>query len=56
MSGTHSGDFPGLPATGKSFSIRGTSVMELDGNKIKRNSDCWNLVSLLQQIGLMPGS
>jgi len=54
MSGTQTGDLPGIPATGKSFSIRGASIMELHEGKIKRNSDYWNLASLLQQIGVMP--
>ena len=54
MSGTHGGDFPGLPATGKSFSVRGASITELHEVKIRRNTDYWNLASFLQQIGVMP--
>ena len=54
MSGTQTGDLPGIPATGKSFSIRYASIMELKDGKIRRNADYWNLVSLLQQLGLMP--
>jgi len=34
MSGTHKGDFPGLPATGKGFSaLRGATVIEAHGRK-----------------------
>jgi predicted ester cyclase len=40
MSGTHKGDLPGLPATGKRFS-KGSSICELHEGKIKRNSDYW---------------
>jgi predicted ester cyclase len=29
MMGTHRGDFPGLSATGKAFTVRGVSVLEL---------------------------
>lgn len=54
MSGTHRGDLPGLAATGKSFSVRGASIMELQGGKIQRNSDYWNMASFLRQIGVMP--
>jgi len=54
MSGTHAGDFPGIPATGKRFSIRGASVTELRKGKISRNSDYWNMLSFLQQVGLLP--
>lgn len=54
MSGTQTGDIGGIPATGKSFSIRGASIIELHEGKISRNADYWNLASLLQQVGLMP--
>jgi steroid delta-isomerase-like uncharacterized protein len=54
MSGTHTGDIPGIPTTGKSFSIRGASISELQEGKIRRNSDYWNLASFLQQVGLLP--
>jgi steroid delta-isomerase-like uncharacterized protein len=54
MSGTHKGDLPGLPATGKRFSVRGSSIFELRDGKIKRNSDYWDMVTLLKQIGVMP--
>lgn len=53
MSGTHKGDLPGMPATNKSFSLRGASICELRDGKIKRNSDYWDMVTFLKQIGLM---
>jgi steroid delta-isomerase-like uncharacterized protein len=52
MSGTHKGDIPGLPATGKRFSIRGASVAELKEGKIKRISHYYNWITLLQQLGI----
>lgn len=54
MTGTHDGDFPGLPATHKRFSVRGVSIGELEGTKIRRNCDYWNLAEFLTQVGLMP--
>jgi steroid delta-isomerase-like uncharacterized protein len=53
MTGTQTGAFSGLgiPATGKSFSIRGASITRLRGGKIARNTDYWNLNSMLQQLG-----
>ena len=54
MTGTRTGAMPGIPATGKSFSIRGASITELQEGKIRRNTDYWNLASLLQQLGVMP--
>jgi steroid delta-isomerase-like uncharacterized protein len=54
MSGTHQGDFPGLPATGKTFSVRGVSVLELAGDKIRRVRDYWDFATVLQQLGFLP--
>jgi steroid delta-isomerase-like uncharacterized protein len=56
--GTHKSDIPGLPATGKRFSIRGVSVGELKEGKIKRHSDYYNKMDFLQQLGvkLVPAS
>ena len=43
-----------IPATGKSFSVHGASITTLSRGKIARNSDYWNLLTMLQQIGLLP--
>jgi steroid delta-isomerase-like uncharacterized protein len=55
MSGTFAqSSIPGVPATGKSFSVRGASVTEYRDGKMSRNTDYWSLASFLQQVGLMP--
>jgi steroid delta-isomerase-like uncharacterized protein len=56
FSGTHdrSSQDPPLPATGKKFVVRGVSVGRLEGGKIKENTDYYNMVELLTQIGVMP--
>ena len=55
MSGTHNGDFPGMPATGKRFSaIRGATICELQGGKIQRCSDYWDAATLMKQVDLLP--
>ncbi len=55
MSGTHQGDFPGLPATGKRFSgIRGATIIEIVGGKIRRESDYWDAATFMKQVGLLP--
>jgi steroid delta-isomerase-like uncharacterized protein len=55
MSGTHKGNFPGLPATGKRFSsIRGATIVETADGKIRRNSDYWDAASFMKQVGLLP--
>jgi len=53
MSGTQVGDFEnlGIPATGKGFSIRGASIIEFKDDRISRNTDYWNLISMLKQLG-----
>jgi len=55
MSGTYSRQFPGMPpATGRRFSVRGSTIMHLHRGRIRRVSDYWNFLSFLQQLGLAP--
>jgi steroid delta-isomerase-like uncharacterized protein len=54
MTGTQSGDLPGLPGTGKSFSVPGSTHMTIKDGKIVHNRDYWNMVLYLQQLGVMP--
>jgi steroid delta-isomerase-like uncharacterized protein len=55
MSGTHQGDIPGLPATGRRFSgVRGASIIELQDGRIKRCSDYWDAATFMKQVGLLP--
>lgn len=35
--------------TGKSFSVRGVSVMQFENGKIRRNSDYWNIAEFQRQ-------
>jgi steroid delta-isomerase-like uncharacterized protein len=46
---------PTMPATGKTFSIRCASILQLRKGKISRETDYYNMVTFLQQVGLMPG-
>jgi steroid delta-isomerase-like uncharacterized protein len=54
MSGTHKGAFPGLPPTGKRFSVRGATIIELRAGKIRRNADYWDSATFMRQVGLLP--
>ncbi len=56
MRGTHKGALPGMPATGKRVEVRGASVFEFEGNKIRRCSDYWDMATFLRQLGLMPST
>lgn len=52
MSGKHSADLPGLPATNKHFSVRGATMGTIVNGKIKTNVDYWNLADLMAQLGI----
>ena len=55
FSGTQTGDFPGIPATGKSADIPCLTVDDIRDGRIHRHRDYWSLAAYLQQVGLMPG-
>jgi steroid delta-isomerase-like uncharacterized protein len=50
FTGTQKEDLPSLPATGKSFSIRGCSFGEFENGKIKGRRDYWDSASLAKQL------
>jgi steroid delta-isomerase-like uncharacterized protein len=53
--GTYTGSLPGLPAgTGQPFSVRGTVIVELDGERIRRSASYFDFYSLLVQLGVLP--
>jgi predicted ester cyclase len=54
MRGTHKGDLPGMKATGKRVDVRGSSIFEFSGTRIRRCSDYGDMVTFLRQLGLMP--
>jgi steroid delta-isomerase-like uncharacterized protein len=54
MSGTHRGDVPGIPSSGKHFSsVRGSTILELKGGKIRRESDYWDAATFMKRVGLL---
>ena len=55
MSGT-SGNFPGMPATNKSYSVPRVAVIELKEGKAKRETDYYDGATLMQQLGILPAS
>lgn len=54
MSGTHQGEFMGMPATGKSFTIPGVSIWEVRGDMLISEWVTWDSMSMMQQLGLVP--
>jgi steroid delta-isomerase-like uncharacterized protein len=52
--GTHTGDLPGMPATGRSFTLHGVTVTQRHGGKIVRESLYYDVESLRNQLGPGP--
>jgi len=45
VTGTHTGDAPGLPATGKAVRFRGASILKVHDDTLRQVSDYWDLLS-----------
>ncbi len=53
--GTYTGSLPGLPpGAGQPFSVRGTAIFELQGEKIRRSASYFDFYTLLVQLGVLP--
>lgn len=50
MSGTHKGEFAGMPASGKRFEVQGVSAIVTRGDKILRNRDYFDLLTVMKQL------
>jgi steroid delta-isomerase-like uncharacterized protein len=53
MTGTHTGDFWGIPATGKSVEFTGIYIVRIAGGKIVEHWGEEDGVSLLTQLGVL---
>ena len=53
-SGTHVGEFLGIPPTHKSFSVAGIDIYRLEEGKIAEHRHVIDQLSMLQQLGLVP--
>jgi len=59
-SGTHTGPLPTptggtLPATGKKAAVFGSTTYQFKNGKAVKGWTYWDMVSLLSQLGMMPG-
>ena len=54
MTGTQTGPFMGMPATGRQVDYGGLSVNVLSEGKIKSTLWGYNMLIMLQQLGLAP--
>ena len=57
-SATHTGDVPGLAATGRRATFRGMTWIRFEDGKMMEGWDCWNQTGLMQalQTGQPPAS
>ncbi len=53
-SGTHVGDFVGIPPTGRSFRIAGIDIHRLENGRLAEHWHVVDQLSMLQQLGLLP--
>lgn len=51
MTGTQQGEFMNIPATGKSFSVTGVSILRFSRGKLVETQLWWDRYSLLEQLG-----
>jgi steroid delta-isomerase-like uncharacterized protein len=51
---THTGDAPGLPASGRTVRSRGITIARIVDGKIVEGWDNWDQLGMLQQIGVYP--
>jgi len=54
LEGTHTGEFMGIPPTGKKFSVRSISIYRAANGKIVEDKGMVDWFSLFKQLGLIP--
>lgn len=52
--GTHQGDLPGIPRTGRKFSVTGISMARVKNGKFIESWNNWDTLGLMQQLGVVP--
>ncbi len=56
MRGTHRGTLMGIPPTGRQVEITGMNVMRLSGDRLVEKRDEYDLLGILEQLGVLPPS
>jgi steroid delta-isomerase-like uncharacterized protein len=54
--GTHRGDFLGMPPTNRAVSVWGMVIDQFEGTKVKSTRILMDTMSLMQQLGALPGA
>lgn len=55
ISGTHKGEFRGIPATGRKVSVDGITINQLSAGKIMDSYVSLDMWSMMRQLGAIPG-
>jgi steroid delta-isomerase-like uncharacterized protein len=53
--GTHDGELMGIAPTGRTAAVTGISIQRIQDGKVVEGWTNWDLMGLLQQLGLAPG-
>jgi steroid delta-isomerase-like uncharacterized protein len=54
--GTHRGEFLGIPATGRSVVVKGVVMDELAGGRMSRSRILMDSLGMMQQLGVIPSA
>jgi steroid delta-isomerase-like uncharacterized protein len=54
ISGTHKGDYMGIPATNKKVSVDGITIHNIANGKIMDSYSNWDALGMMQQLGVVP--
>jgi steroid delta-isomerase-like uncharacterized protein len=54
FTGTHTGDFFGIPATEKEVNVEGVTLVKMKDGKIAQEQDFMDNLEFMQQLGLIP--
>jgi predicted ester cyclase len=54
FTGTHTGEFAGIPATGNKVTLQFVDIMRVRDGKIVEHWNCIDQLSFMQQLGVLP--
>ncbi len=54
LTGTHQGDFQGIPASGRRMDVRGVDLFRLRGAQVTEHWSVFDSLGLMQQLGAFP--
>lgn len=54
--GTHTGDLPMLPASGRTATVTGILIDRFEGDQIAESWTSWDTLGMLQQLGAIPAA